>query len=1017
MIREDYFYSQICHIHCGSKDGTGFLVSPNQIVTAAHVIFDAEEDNKPVQIKFEPGENPCEYTLWKSNIRSIQICSFLTLPEPRLFQPLLLRATTDDTEITASTCILWQNAPAPRDSYSLKYRAVSNWFPEYGYKANIALEPGANGLSTYSGFSGAPVIVGNCIDGLLTDERLDCQKSVRVYGIVGIAFQNILKEANIPFLLHKENPVSPCLFTPTKYGEYLQDCLDKSSLFPLEIQEYVQDWPLFTALESFVYDKWSRRFLANFTHDNNIHKLLEQFIDEIGNYKSMAKITSSLKMKVESALDSKVLQAKYRFPIRVKLDSPHYNNCMFISGYFGSGKTRLAIETAKYMWQHPPEAFTPVFLMVRPSVPDNLNMSLADAFSELLGSENTLSEYLDAFANHTLVIVLDDVHEYFQSGIVMKDLRDLITKHSRPYVKWMIMMQTGAGTDSNSLYSSYFTHFAYKWNRNLSDFLIGQWFQLDDWYRKQDLPARILQKQLFVPPHNWIWKESVSSTVYYNPLLINVLLVYEQNNEGQSIFAYNNFLFPTFCNTFFQLLSLDNQSVKRDAELIARHLHAVHSLLFHSVEGIDYPQIKVLIECGLLMDTNKFPAVYKSAPDIVWYYLISEIMNAEFPLNGQNVRSVLKTACWKDNPLDFNNILSIWVLSGDRSSSDMIRIWEALFDCHFEQVALDSGFKCDPLLRNELICIALKHTKALRRHFSLFMQLCALGQIEIKLFYNLIDICIRQCADQLKNNTELFAYMLLRNYQYMSWKNVLETLSYLAPSSKMNANVEFLCRLGRDIGRTVAQKADMANQLDDAIRNAYAACNNDESDEIYDPKDGQYYSFPVDLFDGFCADFCNTIIQTYQIEGYEKLDAAGWYTYMRRPRPNQFRRNLAITFALAHVYRHKIQADWGKDDDGYVHWYKFKLVKSLSKGDVAHKTFALYLIIHTELRENNYRLEKGGFLWNIANEFRRDQSMRNVLEKKTCRIFYKYNFGGQSYSHKNRDNPYQCRGSKKERRK
>lgn len=126
MTKKDYFYSQICHIHCGSQNGTGFLVSHNQIVTAAHVVFDAENYNKPVQIQFEPSENPHEYTLWKSDIRTFQFCSFLTLPEPRPFQPLLLRATTDDTEITAYTCILCPDAPAPRDSYSLKYKAVSN---------------------------------------------------------------------------------------------------------------------------------------------------------------------------------------------------------------------------------------------------------------------------------------------------------------------------------------------------------------------------------------------------------------------------------------------------------------------------------------------------------------------------------------------------------------------------------------------------------------------------------------------------------------------------------------------------------------------------------------------------------------------------------------------------------------------------------------------------------------------------------------------------------------------------
>lgn len=439
MTREEYMSSQICYIKCGEETGTGFLVSPNQIITADHVVKGAIENNECVEIRFEPDETAHEqneYTLLNSDINTIQFCSFLTLPESRPFQQLLLRVAVDDTEITASTRILYPDAPAPVDSYSFTYKAVSKWLPECGYRANATLEPGTNGLSTYSGFSGAPIIVGNCIDGLITHQLSADQKAVRVYGIVGTAFQNILKEANIHFLPHKENPANPCLFNPKKYSEYLQDCLKKSSSLPLETQEYLQDRPLFGELENFVYDNWIDRLLKDFRPDNNTFRLLKRFIDEIGSYESMTKITSSIKKKVESALDSKTLHAKYRFPIKDKLDSPHYNNCMFISGYLGSGKTRLAIEVAQYMLQLRLEAFTPVFLIVRPSVPDNLNMSLDDAFSELLGSKNTLSEYLDAFANCTLVIVLDDVHEYFQSGIVMKDLRDLITTHSRPYVSF-----------------------------------------------------------------------------------------------------------------------------------------------------------------------------------------------------------------------------------------------------------------------------------------------------------------------------------------------------------------------------------------------------------------------------------------------------------------------------------------------------------------------------------------------------------------------------------------------------
>lgn len=1005
MTREEYMNSQICYIKCGEETGTGFLVSPNQVITADHVVKGATEDNECVEIWFEPDEKTHKhttYTLQKSDIDIIQFCCFLTLPESRPFQPLLLSVSADNREITASTRILLPDAPAPIDSYSFTYKAVSKWFPECGYRANITLEPGANGLSTYSGFSGAPIIVGNCIDGLLTLERTDGQKAVRVYGIVGTAFQNILKEAGIHFLSHKENPANPCLFNPEKYSEYLQTCLNKSSPLPLETQRYLQDRPLFDEMNNFVHSGWFNHLFADLNLDNNTCKLLKGFVDEIGNYESMEKITASLKSKVQSALDCKTIPQKFRIPIMNKLDSPFYDNCMFISGYFGSGKTRLAIETAGRICPLYYRLNSPVFLIVRPSVPDNLNTSLVRAFLNLLGSENTLSEYMDAFANHTLVIVLDDVHEYFQSGIVMKDLRDLIKEHSRPYVKWIIIMQTGAGTDTNNLYNNYFEQYSHIWSRNLSNFLIRPWFQLDAWYRHADFPAQMLQNRLSVPPHNWMWQKSVSSTVYYNPLLIDILLVYEQNNKGQSIFTYNDFLFPTFCDTFFHLLSLGNQSVKRDAESIAKHLQTAHSLRFHSVDGIDFPQIKILIERGLLMDTNQFPAVYQSIPDIIWYYLISQVLNAEFPLNQHNIRTILQDIYWENNPADFNNILSIWVLSGERSSDDMIRIWKTLFDCHFEQIALDTGFKCDPFLRNALIRISLEHPRALQQHFSLLMHLCALGQIEKKLFHKLIADCIEKCANQLKNNTELFAYMLLQNYQDMSWENVLEILSYLAPILKIDANTDFLCRLGRDIGRTVAQKAaDMVDQLDEAIQNACAACNGDISNKKYYPPDEKFHSFPVELFDGFCSDFCNTIIQEYNIEGYKKFDAAGWYSYEKKSEPNQYRRNLALTFALAHEYRYQIKAY--RDEDDYVSWYKFKLVKPLSEGDVAHKKFALYLIMHTELREDHYRIEKNGFFWKIADTLWRDKSMRNVLEGNSCKTFYKYNFDGQTHFSKHRD--------------
>lgn len=341
-------------------------------------------------------------------------------------------------------------------------------------------------------------------------------------------------------------------------------------------------------------------------------------------------------------------------------------------------------------------------------------------------------------------------------------------------------------------------------------------------------------------------------------------------------------------------------------------------------------------------------------------------MDAANMLKDTNAKDILQTARWKNNPEDFSNILSIWILFKKRSEEETRNIWKVLFDCGFGRAALDSGFKCDAALRNDLIRMVLKHEAKCRDNFTLFMRLCSLGKIETDLFYEVIRVCVSQYTNVLTENHEIFAYMLLQNYQYMGWEDVLNTLSLLAPIVKTGINEESLCRLGRNVGRSVAQKASAVNQLEKAILHAYAACDGDESNLPYFRQGDAYHAFPIELFDGFCSDFCNTVIKKYRNNGYCQFETAGWYSYAKKPTPNQQRRNKALTFALAYQYRYVKQVD--KD---YVTWYEQELVKPLSQDGIEQKTFALYLIMHSGLKENHYRIEKAVFFGTLLRSCRR----------------------------------------------
>ena len=275
--------------------------------------------------------------------------------------------------------------------------------------------------------------------------------------------------------------------------------------------------------------------------------------DDIDVLTSMEKNVSILKSWVNRTI-RKVPKAENQLSqIRRKLNNPFYMNCMFISGYYGSGKTRLIIEAAKSFWKDSSSPNKSVFVFVKPNYPADIEASIHSSFVNLLDMTLTLKECLDIFAYHyTLIIVLDDIHEYFQNNVTIKRIFDIIDKFSRPYIKWILLTQTGYGKDPEDLYSDIYSKYSHKWNSHLSDSLVGPWFQLDNWYRKKDIPQRIIKEMGGFASTEWIWKNSVYSTNYYNPLLANVLISHALKKNDWSILSYNNFLFPEFCNRYLK---------------------------------------------------------------------------------------------------------------------------------------------------------------------------------------------------------------------------------------------------------------------------------------------------------------------------------------------------------------------------------------------------------------------------------------------------------------------------------
>lgn len=53
MSDQSGFYRSICHIFCGEECGNGYLVAPDLVLTADHVVRPFFEDGIKVDVRFE----------------------------------------------------------------------------------------------------------------------------------------------------------------------------------------------------------------------------------------------------------------------------------------------------------------------------------------------------------------------------------------------------------------------------------------------------------------------------------------------------------------------------------------------------------------------------------------------------------------------------------------------------------------------------------------------------------------------------------------------------------------------------------------------------------------------------------------------------------------------------------------------------------------------------------------------------------------------------------------------------
>jgi len=205
MRGTDILFNTVCCVKCGSEQGSGFLIAPNIVVTARHVVAahfakgDNIGDNIYVKFENEPDTIDCK------------VCSDVDVAETPIVLLELQQAKgcyideISDVEVSEqiNCCVygFFGSNPDSIDKIDLRY--VRNFDNQQEY--NISFKPIDERKRVFNGFSGAPVLVNGDIVGILTQENLDNYTAIRIFGICGLHFRQLLDKFGIKIKLHKHN--------------------------------------------------------------------------------------------------------------------------------------------------------------------------------------------------------------------------------------------------------------------------------------------------------------------------------------------------------------------------------------------------------------------------------------------------------------------------------------------------------------------------------------------------------------------------------------------------------------------------------------------------------------------------------------------------------------------------------------------------------------------------------------------------------------------------------------------
>jgi len=189
----DKLEKNICRIFIDNKgNGTGFFISNRFIITNSHVV----SKNADIKVKFYNDENLYKVTLVKidSKYQKLDIAFLKVQKEVSFYEYIKI----DNRELKREEKWITRGYPSVKSGRAEEMRNEKHVIhyhleelDDEGF--DIELNFDTSKWSSYRGLSGSPIVVNNCIVGIITNQQIE-EKSKELYGLSTKYFKELIDE-------------------------------------------------------------------------------------------------------------------------------------------------------------------------------------------------------------------------------------------------------------------------------------------------------------------------------------------------------------------------------------------------------------------------------------------------------------------------------------------------------------------------------------------------------------------------------------------------------------------------------------------------------------------------------------------------------------------------------------------------------------------------------------------------------------------------------------------------------